>query len=205
MQWKNQMRRQRRALALGASRTVITALVIAYSQAIMSLWYINKEHAGSVADFAAVELGQGFFYDMWRVLTAGFLPFSAITPEAWSFLWYFSSVLCCLCQTVHLRPSHAVWPSPEVHRQRVRLVMHVIIFLSGAQIGLYPMGVVYDELGSILNALNYCAIGVVVFLYIKASVWPSTKDVSTYGNVWMDCFWGRELYPRICDVDIKKD
>ena len=208
MQWKNQDAASKACLGFtGTSRTVITALVIAYSQAIMSLWYINKEHAGSVADFAAVELGQGFFYDMWRVLTAGFLPFSAITPEAWTFLWYF--FLLCAAHAV-ARPYTYGPVTPSGHRPRYTdnglpaFLTHVIIFIWGSKIGLYPMGVVYDELGSILNALNYCAITFVALLYIKASVWPSTKDVSTYGNVLMDCFWGRELYPRICDVDIKQ-
>merc|ERR1719269_167782 len=44
-----------------------------------------------------------------------------------------------------------------------------------------------------------------VFLYFKGLHYPCTKDSGTSGGGFVfDYYWGMELYPRICGVDVKK-
>lgn len=62
----------------------------------------------------------------------------------------------------------------------------------------------YDELGCILNGLNYIAIVFILFLYVKGLTFPSGPDCGQSGNPIFDVFWGTELYPRIFGIDVKQ-
>ena len=192
-----------------SGRTALTLLVVLYSQAVLSLWYINKKHAGSFVTFAEAELGNGLVMDAAHAMTAGLMRFEDISSTAWVFLAYF---FFCSITLMQFLPGDVicgpVTPTGHVPRyidnHGLAVPLHMLAFIAGAFGGLYPLGVVYDELGSILNALNYGALLLVVVLYLKGLFCPSTGDVSSYGNVLMDMFWGTELYPRICGVDVKQ-
>lgn len=209
MQWNNQDAASRECFGLtGVSRTLMTMLVIAYGQAVLSLWYVNKHCDGSFETFYEQRMGGNVLYDAWTVLTAGFIPFGAIGARAWTFLAYFFT---CAIGLLHLPGETVEGPvTPSGHVPQYidngfkAFFAHIALFAAGAQLGLFPLTVVYDDLGDILNALNYGALAFVVFLYFKSVAFPSTADVSSYGNVLMDCFWGRELYPRLFNIDVKQ-
>lgn len=209
-QWANQNAASSQCFGFtGMARTALTALVVLYSQAVLSLWYINLEHGGSFLTFAQEELGHGLVHDTVRAMTVGLMWPSAISDTAMTFLSFF---FACSIALMRLLPGPAITGpvTPTGHTPRyvdngvTAVFVHMLAFLAGSACGLYPLTVVYDELGSILNALNYGALALVVALWLKAKVCPSTADVSSYGNVMLDMFWGCELYPRVAGVDIKQ-
>ncbi|ARH00674.1 7-dehydrocholesterol reductase [Legionella micdadei] len=81
-----------------------------------------------------------------------------------------------------------------------------IVTFSFASFGLhlFPATILYDNLGSILGALNIFSLVFCVFLYIKGRVFPSTKDASVTKNFLFDYYWGVELYPQAFGWHIKQ-
>lgn len=69
--------------------------------------------------------------------------------------------------------------------------------------GLSPT-VVYDRFGELLAFMNGFAIVLVFVLYLKGVSSPSSTDSGRTGKGFIfDYYWGTELYPRICGVDVK--
>ena len=208
--WADQGAASAKCLGLsGIWRSIATALVVIYSQAVLTLWHVNKSSGGSFMVFAETELGNGLWADTWHVVTSGMMYPSAISSDAWCFLGYFFT--CSIVLMNHVPGPTVDGPvTPTGHVPRyiengvTAFVLHLAAFYLGSAAGLYSLGVVYDELGGILNALNYLALAAVVLLYIKGALAPCTKDVGSYGNVMMDLFWGTELYPRVLGIDVKQ-
>ena len=61
---------------------------------------------------------------------------------------------------------------------------------------LFDAGFCYKHASGMFAFLNMSALLLVVVLYIKGRVAPSTKDAGHSGNLIFDMFWGTELYPR---------
>lgn len=93
---------------------------------------------------------------------------------------------------------------PDAHLDVLPQIIHVALFVTGGVANFYNLSIVYDELESILNGLNYLALGFVVLLYIKGNVAPTGKDSGVSGNIVFDLFWGTELYPQIFGIDVKQ-
>jgi 7-dehydrocholesterol reductase len=65
-------------------------------------------------------------------------------------------------------------------------------------------GAVYDKFGEILSSLQFFAIFFCLLLYMKGIYFTSTKDCCRSGSIVADCYWGTELYPRVCGWDVKQ-
>merc|ERR1719269_218786 len=79
------------------------------------------------------------------------------------------------------------------------------LYAGGAYLGWYDFGVLFDVFGPTVGALNAFGLVFCVFLYFKGLHYPCTKDSGTSGGGFVfDYYWGMELYPRICGVDVKK-
>jgi hypothetical protein len=69
----------------------------------------------------------------------------------------------------------------------------------------YDLGVLYDVFGPAIGALNIFGLLFCVFLYVKGMHYPCTQDSGSSNNGFIfDYYWGAELYPRLCGVDVKK-
>ncbi|HSN80949.1 MAG TPA: hypothetical protein VLS88_00100 [Polyangiales bacterium] len=79
----------------------------------------------------------------------------------------------------------------------------VLFFLGGFVFKWFRPGIVYDNFGDILGALNMTAVGLCIVLYLKGRFWPSGPDSGTRGNPILDYFAGIDLYPRILGWDVK--
>eukprot|EP00035_Acanthoeca_spectabilis_P039834 m.65404 g.65404 ORF g.65404 m.65404 type:complete len:518 (-) comp9758_c0_seq1:2837-4390(-) len=202
---------QNEAIADGAfvsgflRRTVMTAATMIYGQLILVLWYIIKHRNGSFTEFWEDEVS----VDPWKALMQGFLAPGDISMLGWKFIGVFLAVSIVLMKLV---PGHVVTgpvtPTghvPEYIANGVpAFIIHVALFVTGGVANFYNLSIVYDELESILNGLNYLALGFVVLLYIKGNVAPTGKDSGVSGNIVFDLFWGTELYPQIFGIDVKQ-
>lgn len=83
-------------------------------------------------------------------------------------------------------------------------IMLAVLYLCCTYYKWFPPTIIYDELGAIMTTLNVGALALSFLLYVKGLVSPSTGDSGSSGSVLMDVYWGTELYPRVCDVDLKQ-
>ena len=81
-----------------------------------------------------------------------------------------------------------------------------LLFIGGSDLGLglYPLGIMYEQFAPCISALNVFGMALAAFLYYKGLHFPSTKDCGSSGSLLKDFTWGTELYPRVCGVDIKR-
>ena len=85
------------------------------------------------------------------------------------------------------------------------------MFVGGSNFGLdlWDLGIIYDTFAPTIGALNVFGLVFCAGLYVKGMYAPSGAGVapdcgpSGYGPIF-DYYWGAELYPRICGVDVKK-
>jgi 7-dehydrocholesterol reductase len=68
---------------------------------------------------------------------------------------------------------------------------------------LWNPSVVIDHYAECLTALTLFSFGLCTFLYVKGLYFPSSTDCGSNGNVFMDFYWGTELYPRVLGWDVK--
>jgi len=77
-------------------------------------------------------------------------------------------------------------------------VISIAAYLIGCfGLKLYSPGWIFDNFGHILTSLQIYAPILVLGLFIKAYLSPSTKDCVPTGNPILDFYWGIELYPTV--------
>jgi 7-dehydrocholesterol reductase len=101
--------------------------------------------------------------------------------------------------------------SPAGNRPRYRMnglaaltVTHGVLILAAYPFGLFRLGEIYDNLGSILVVCNLLALLLCGVLYVKGVNAPSSSDNGRSGNVVWDYFWGVELHPTVFGVSLKQ-
>jgi len=81
-------------------------------------------------------------------------------------------------------------------------------FLAGSKelgLGWYKLSVLYDDFPAMIGTLMLAGLSFCLFLYFKGLHAPSGPDAGTSGHGFLfDYYWGTELYPRLCGVDVKK-
>jgi len=101
--------------------------------------------------------------------------------------------------------------TPAGNRPRYRMnglaawvVTHGVLFLAAYPLGLFRLGEIYDNLGSILAVCNILALLLCGVLYYKGVNAPSSSDNGRSGNFVWDYFWGVELHPTIFGESLKQ-
>ncbi|KAG8467088.1 hypothetical protein KFE25_000404 [Diacronema lutheri] len=85
------------------------------------------------------------------------------------------------------------------------MLLFTFMFVGGACLGWYDLGVLYDVFGPTIGALNMFGLLFCGFLYVKGMYYPCTADSGSSGHGFIfDYYWGAELYPRLFGVDVKK-
>lgn len=100
-------------------------------------------------------------------------------------------------------------PSGHVPRYRENGLLHFAItlgmyYLVTHRLGLLTPGWVYDHIYEVMQILNIFGLVVSTVLYFKGLHAPSTPDCGSSGNLFLDFYWGTELYPRIGGIDLKQ-
>jgi 7-dehydrocholesterol reductase len=101
--------------------------------------------------------------------------------------------------------------TPTGNRPRYRMnglaawvITHGVLLLAAYPLGLFRMGEIYDNLGSILVVCNVLALLLCGVLYLKGAYAPSSSDNGRTGNVVWDYFWGVELHPTLFGESLKQ-
>ncbi len=135
--------------------------------------------------------------------------------QAWQFLGLFSLgalSLYWLPGKVKYGPATPTGHVPDyVDNGIAHCFLSTVMFVGGSNLGLqlWDLGIIYDTFASVVGALNIFGLVFCAGLYVKGMYAPSGAGVapdcgpSGYGPMF-DYYWGAELYPRICSVDVKK-
>lgn len=81
---------------------------------------------------------------------------------------------------------------------------HALFFGCSYGLRLFPAGIVWDQFGPMLATLVLFALLFCLFLYVKGRFWPTSEDRSVSGNFIWDYYWGVELHPTLCGVNLKQ-
>jgi 7-dehydrocholesterol reductase len=115
-------------------------------------------------------------------------------------------LLVLLPGKVHLGPV-----TPGGNRPRYRMnglgawfVTHALLVVAAYPLGLFRLGEIYDNLGSIIVICNLLALVLCGVLYWKGVHHPSSSDNGTTGNLVWDYFWGVELHPTLFGQSLKQ-
>jgi 7-dehydrocholesterol reductase len=172
---------------------------------VMLVWYTNVSLDGSVAKLGSLFAQEGIFstiYTIWGPLFFG-------TLNAWKILAAFAALELFLMKALPGRKVHGpVTPKGNVPVYKANgisaFVCTISLFYLGSfQFKLFSPGIIYDNFGGLLGALNIFSLLFCVFLYFKGRYKPSSTDSGTTGDAVFDYFWGMELYPRVFGWDIK--
>jgi 7-dehydrocholesterol reductase len=172
---------------------------------VILVWYTNVSLDGSVEKLCSLFAQEGIFatiYGIWSPLFFG-------TPEAWKMLAIFTAVELFLMKALPAKKVHGpVTPNGNVPVYKANGVPAFIctmslFYLGSVQLHLFSPGIIYDNLGGLLGALNFFSLLFCFFLYFKGKYKPSTTDSGTTGDAVFDYFWGMELYPRVFGWDVK--
>ena len=185
----------------GATRrlAVPLALMLGCPPAVIVLWMICAHFDGSVL---------AFFHRLDWATFVSLCPRPTATALSMIFVFVVleTLLLVLLPSKTHLGP---VTPTGQRPRYRTNglsawVVTHAIFVLGAHPLGLYRLGEVYDNLGSILVTTNVLALVLCGVLYWKGKHHPSSTDNGTSGSFVWDYFWGVELHPTLGGESLKQ-
>jgi 7-dehydrocholesterol reductase len=84
------------------------------------------------------------------------------------------------------------------------LVTHGVLIGAAWPLGLYRLGEIYENLGSMLVVCNIVALVGCGVLYWKGTHRPCSSDNGRTGNLVWDYFWGVELHPTLFGESLKQ-
>ena len=187
-------------------RTLGPALVIALCPpAAMLLWHVNTQEHGSFSALFDAIYHDGLFATVW----AAWGPYVFGSKIAWTIIGVFAGVQLAFMKWLP-GPAHEGPETPDghipVYKANGGLAFGLnlaLFFLGGFVFKWFRPGVVYDNFGAILGALNVTALGLCLVLYIQGRLRPSGPGSRTSANPIFDYYSGTQLYPRILGWDIK--
>lgn len=180
-------------------------LVALCSPLIMLVWYTNVSLDGSCAKLFSLFADVGVFstiYDIWSPVFFG-------TAPAWKILGAFIALELFLMKALPGRKVHGPGsprgntPVYKANGISAFLCTLALFYLGSFQFKLFSPGIIYDNLGGLLGALNIFSLLFCLFLYLKGKYKPSSTDSGATGSAVYDYFWGMELYPRVFGLDVK--
>lgn len=180
-------------------------LLTACPPLVMLVWYTNVSLDGSIEKLCALFAREGIFstiYSIWIPLFFG-------TATAWKIIATFGIVELLLMRVLPgKKVSGPVTPKGNVPIYKANgvsafLFTMFLFYLGSFQFKLFSPGIIYDNFGGLLGALNFFSLLFCLFLYLKGRYKPSSTDSGTTGDAVFDYFWGMELYPRVFGWDVK--
>lgn len=143
-----------------------------------------------------------FLYDAFAFCGMG-------SKEAWVFLLVFNFLALLVYWwpgPVKYGPLTPTGHKPEYMDNGIaHCALSTLMFFGGHALGWYDLGIIYDVFAPTIGALNAFGLLFCGFLYVKGMRAPSTADSGSSGHGFIfDYYWGAELYPRLCGVDVKK-
>jgi 7-dehydrocholesterol reductase len=185
----------------GTTRRTIVPLLLMLGcpPAVIVLWMICAHFDGSVLAF--------FQRIDWPTFVS-LCPRPTATALSMIFVFVVleTLLLVLLPGKIHLGP---VTPTGKRPRYRTNglaawFVTHAILVLGAYPLGLYRLGEIYDNLGSILVTANILALVLCGVLYWKGLHHPSSTDNGSSGSFVWDYFWGVELHPTLGGESLKQ-
>ncbi|MCA0404154.1 MAG: 7-dehydrocholesterol reductase [Proteobacteria bacterium] len=173
---------------------------------VMLMWYTNAKLDGSLQSLWTLITNHGLLttiYQIWQ-------PYFFGSPLAWSMIAGFAIFELALMRFLPGKPFNG--PLTEKGNIPVYKANGVAAFIATVSIfcfasfglNLFSAAILYDNLGSILGALNLSSLLFCFFLYFKGRYYPSSTDSGITGNFIFDYYWGAELYPLAFGLNIKK-
>ncbi len=167
------------------------------------VWYTNYHLDGSFLALANSFASDGFVATMSKAVPSPF------TWQAWKIILTYMAVQATLMRVVpgkeFIGPTSNQGNVPIYKDNGVlAFFLSVLLFITGATVGLFEGGVIYNNSGNLLSSMNLFALLFCGFLYPKGIYFPSSTDCGTTGNILFDYYWGTELYPRIFGWDVKQ-
>ena len=181
-------------------------LILICPPAIFLFWYTNTALDGSF-----IELGQKISQNgLWSTIQIAWGPYFFGSPLAWKLIGSFAIFQLLLMKylpgKVFKGPITPAGNIPVYNANgpaAYALTLFLFCFLS-FQMGFFSPTILYDHFPEILGALNLFSFCFCIFLTIKGSLAPCTKDSGASGNPIFDFYWGTELYPRVFGWDVKQ-
>ena len=172
---------------------------------VMLMWYVNTALGGSLASLTQRMMSEGFFATIYVIWQPYFWGSTTAWTIIFSFILFELVLLRFLPGKTFLGPITPNGNTP-VYKDNGSLAFALTLgsfcFASfGAH--LFSATILYDNLGSILGALNIFSLVFCVLLYLKGRFWPSSTDAGTSGNFLFDYYWGTELYPHLFNFNLK--
>ncbi len=172
----------------------------------MLMWYTNTQCEGSFQLLIAKGNSMG-----WLALlnNAWFAHFFG-SKTAWIILSIFAVVQLLFMKIIPGKIYYGTITAqgnlPEYKDNGLAAYLLTFIIYLGCTkvLHLFNAGIIFDNYGDILGALNLFALIFCLFLYFKGKYAPSSSDHGETGNFIFDYYWGRELYPRILGWDVKQ-
>lgn len=181
------------------------ALILFCPPLVMLVWYTNVHLDGSVSALYAQCVAQGVFPTVY----AAWAPVFFGTKLAWAMLGCFIGLELLLMRILPgKRVSGCASPKGVVPVYKANGLLAFVctmglFFLASLGLKWFSPGLLYDELGGLLGALNLFSLLFCLFLYFKGRYRPSTVDSGASGNFIFDYFWGTDVHPRLLGWDVK--
>lgn len=167
---------------------------------LLLLWHSNLQWGGSLTPL--------WSWDTPSLLSRLWIRHGLGSATAWTWIFSFMGLQLVL---MRLLPGELVEgaASPSGYTPKYRnnglLCFLTTLLLYGLVVyglGLISPLLVYEEFGSFLGALNILALGLCVFLYLKALT--SGERPTRHSSRVFQFYWGSELHPRLLGWDIKQ-
>ena len=183
-------------------------LVITCPVFVTVLWYTSTHCGGSFSVLCYEFIQRGLFATLYGILK----NINFLNPIVYTFLFLYIAFQVLLMKFV---PGKIVYgPITQKGNQPIykdngfccyviTLFIFSVIALALRFLTSYSITTVYDHFDQVLTSLNILSITLCVLLCFKGYYYPSTSDSGSSGNIFFDYYWGTELYPQICGVDIK--
>jgi 7-dehydrocholesterol reductase len=169
------------------------------------MWYTNTVFEGSLATVWQLLTEEGFF----TMLYTFFQPYLFGSQLAWGMLFGFILFEALLLRFLPGKTVEGpVSPKGNIPLYKANGVAAFALTMATfclTSFGLhwFSAAILYDNLGSLLGALNLFSLLFCVFLYFKGRFAPSSSDTSTTKNALFDYYWGTELYPQLFKLPVK--
>lgn len=173
---------------------------------VMVMWYTNTVLNGSATRLFDVIVQNGLLTTLYRI----WQPYFFGSPTAWLMIAVFAIFELALMKLVPGKPfAGPITPKGNIPLYKANgfaayLITIGAFCLCTFVLNVFPATILYDQLGSILGALNVASIIVCLLLYLKGRYAPSSTDSGHTGQFLFDYYWGTELYPVVAGWNIKQ-